>query len=70
MVVLAGRAMHQISINSAAVYYYEKCLNTPPSVPGEMFDLAKDAAFNLHLIYKASGSLELAEHILQTYCIV
>ncbi|XP_067931437.1 general transcription factor 3C polypeptide 3-like isoform X2 [Watersipora subatra] len=65
-----GRAMHQLSINSAAVYYYQRCLQMKPSLPGEEFDLSKDAAFNLSLIYKANGSHELADHMLQTYCII
>lgn len=62
--------MQQISINSSAVYYYQKCLQTPPSIDHPDFDLSRDAAFNLSLIYKASGSHELAEHILQTYCVI
>lgn len=62
--------MQQISINSAAVYYYKKCIDTPPAVEGDNFDLTCEAAFNLSLIYKASGSHELAEHVLQTHCVV
>ena len=62
--------MQQISINSAAVYYYRKCIDTPPVLDGENFDLTREAAFNLSLIYKASGSHELAEHVLQTHCVV
>ena len=65
-----GRAMQQISINSAAVYYYQKCLQTPPPLPGADYDLTRDAAFNLSLIFKASGSHELADHYIQTYCVV
>jgi general transcription factor 3C polypeptide 3 (transcription factor C subunit 4) len=30
----------------------------------------REAAFNLHLIYKKSGATDLARRILKTYCVV
>ena len=62
--------MQQLSLNSAAVFYYQKCLDSPPAIEGEEFDLKMEAAFNLSLIYKSSGSTELAEHVIRKYCII
>lgn len=67
---IVGRAMHQISQLAAAVYYYEKCLETKPSLEGAAFDLSREAAFNLALIYKANGSDNLAEHVLRKYIVI
>jgi general transcription factor 3C polypeptide 3 (transcription factor C subunit 4) len=33
-------------------------------------DVRREAAFNLHLIYKRSGATDLARRILKTYCVV
>ena len=61
-----GRAMHQLGILTAAVHYYKKVLDMKsPIIENENFSCQKEAAFNLSLIYKNSGSYELARMILR-----
>ena len=49
---------------------YKQVLVCPCEVNDPSSDLRKEAAFNLSLIYKASGNTTLARHILSTYCVV
>ncbi|KAK2168890.1 hypothetical protein LSH36_13g03043 [Paralvinella palmiformis] len=70
-----GRAMHQIGLHHTAVYYYERVLSQPPVIDDDdrsskIFDLSREAAFNLSLIYKASGSEDLAHNIIQKYIVI
>ena len=66
-----GRAMHQLGILPAAIHYYEKALACRSSVtkgPNDhIFDLSREIAFNLSLVYRASGSLDLARMYLYKY---
>ncbi|ELU03270.1 hypothetical protein CAPTEDRAFT_162722 [Capitella teleta] len=68
-----GRAMHQLSLLHAATYYYNKALEFPCPVQGkscELFDLTKEIAYNLTLIYRLSGSHDLAAYIMQKYLVI
>lgn len=79
-----ARACHHVGLVSLAASYYEKVLaihekdcpipelsNEKPNeehlTPGYC-DLRREAAFNLHLIYKKSGALDLARQVLKDYC--
>nr|GMC84935.1 general transcription factor 3C polypeptide 3-like isoform X1 [Ipomoea batatas] len=81
-----ARAYQQVGLVSLAASYYEKVLTTTekdcpiPSFPYENqcaqirkpghCDLRREAAYNLHLIYKASGAFDLARQVLQDHCTV
>lgn len=69
-----GRAYHQLGIVHLAVPYYEKVLSLEPPANypnrGRAYDLKPEAAYNLSLIYSASGSTELAAKMLRTYCYI
>ncbi|KMZ69476.1 hypothetical protein ZOSMA_213G00190 [Zostera marina] len=80
-----ARAFQHVGLVTLAVSYYEKVLemevddypipkllvpkSQQPMVPGYC-NLRREAAFNLHLIYMKSGSVDLARHILKTYCTI
>ncbi|XP_061082620.1 general transcription factor 3C polypeptide 3 isoform X3 [Conger conger] len=67
-----GRALHQLGLTHLAIHYYQKALNTPsPSLEGiedDQVDLSREIAYNLSLIYQASGNKEMVRHLLYTYC--
>ncbi|XP_074640926.1 general transcription factor 3C polypeptide 3-like [Tubulanus polymorphus] len=67
-----GRAMHQLSLFHAAVYFYEKGLTLSPCIEGEdgVFDLTKELAFNLCRIYQSSNSDDMARMIMEKYLVV
>ncbi|KAK2171464.1 hypothetical protein NP493_1062g00073 [Ridgeia piscesae] len=68
-----GRAMHQIGLLHAAIDYYQRALALPPAVTSEhqeIFDLRKEIAFNLTLIYQQSNSHQLANLIRQQYLVI
>lgn len=66
-----GRAMHQLGILPAAMHYYKKVLSLPPPIQDdEDFSLVREAAFNLSLIYKTSGSAELARIIIDKHIVI
>ncbi|XP_071954105.1 general transcription factor 3C polypeptide 3-like [Antedon mediterranea] len=66
-----GRAMHHLGLYHLAIHFYEEALKTAPSIEGdETFDLRREAAFNLSLIYRSSGNEDLANHILMTHIVV
>merc|ERR1719209_2890807 len=69
-----GRAMHQLSLLPAALHYYKQGLEAGPSIPAEgaqdghnMFDLSREIAFNMSLIYQASGNHHLARMYTEKY---
>ena len=69
-----GRAMHQLGILTAAIHYYKKVLAMKSAIEGDDgndddFNLEKEAAFNLSLIYKNSGSPQLAQMILRKHIV-
>ena len=72
-----GRAMHQLGLLPAALYYYKKGLEMGPSIEKEsesgqhnMFDLSREIAFNMSLIYSSSGNLQLARYYTEKYITV
>ncbi|CAI9728915.1 general transcription factor 3C polypeptide 3-like [Octopus vulgaris] len=67
-----GRAMHQLGLTYAAVFYYKKAIHCSPPVgnKGGVFDLSREIAHNLSLIYQTSGSNDYARWIIQQYCVV
>lgn len=69
-----GRGFHHLGIFTQAIFHYKKVLeyrelNLPKNKP-EIFDLSREAAFNLHLIFCQSESYDLAKMYLEKYIIV
>ena len=71
-----ARAYHHIGIVNLATEYYEKVLSMSGSrgdgggdEVGSM-NLKREAAYNLSLIYTASGSKELAQIVLRKHCTI
>jgi len=72
-----GRAMHQLSLLPAALFYYKKGLELGPSIKQDeggaghnMFDLSREIAFNMALIYSSSGNMDLARMYTEKYITV
>lgn len=66
-----GRLHHQFGINNIAVWHYEQVLSGDGgSDRPELLDLKRETAFNLHLIYKGSGNMDLARKYLYDYVVV
>lgn len=69
-----GRALHQMGLTHMAIHYYQKALSLPPDklegIDEDQVDLRREIAFNLSLIYQASGNMEMAHLMISTYCIV
>ncbi len=67
-----GRAMHQLGLLPAAIHYYKRGLSLGPAVgeDGGMFDLRREMAFSLSLIYQSSGSHDLARMYVERYIVV
>ena len=81
-----GRAMHQLGILPAALHYYKKALDVGPIIKpdgsaGEtsgdlkdqklnIYDLSRETAHNIALIYQSSGNKELARMYLHKYIVV
>jgi len=67
-----GRAMHQLGLFHAAIHYYKEALEMNPCIDNEnqVFDLKREVAFNLSLIYRNSGSPLMAQMIMQKYLTV
>ncbi|KAM9836216.1 general transcription factor 3C polypeptide 3 [Aulostomus maculatus] len=69
-----GRALHQMSLTHLALHYYQKALTLPPQklegIADDQVDLTREIAFNLSLIYQASGNMEMAHQLINTHCII
>merc|ERR1719391_56347 len=69
-----GRAMHQLSLLPAALFYYKKALALGPSVvednPNSIFDLKCEIAFNMSLIYQNSNNHDLARYYTEKYIVI
>ncbi|KAF4397088.1 hypothetical protein G4B88_008934 [Cannabis sativa] len=79
-----ARAYHHVGLVTLAASYYEKVLamcekdhpmHNRPSESQDTenqrsgyCDLRREAAFNLHLIYKRSGAIDLARQVLKDHC--
>lgn len=72
-----GRAAHQLGLLHIAAAYYERSLQASPSAAqsaaacrgggSERLSLQREAAYNLSLIYRSSGSEDLARQLLRQY---
>lgn len=66
-----GRGMHQLGLSPAAIHFYEKALECKPSVTtgkhARVFDLSREIAYNLSLIYRVSGAEDMARMYLYKY---
>ncbi|MED6292133.1 General transcription factor IIIC, polypeptide 3 [Characodon lateralis] len=69
-----GRALHQMGLTHLAIHYYQKALSLPAwkldGIPDDQVDLRREIAFNLSLLYQASGNMEVARQLIRTYCTV
>ena len=72
-----GRAMHQLGLLPAALFYYKEGLEQGPSIEAQaetaghnMFDLSREIAFNISLIYSTSGNHQLARYYTEKYITV
>ncbi|CAH0380896.1 unnamed protein product [Bemisia tabaci] len=65
-----GRAFHQVSLLHHAAYHYNIALKSKPVIDSEMFDLKREIAYNLHLIYMESGEIDIATSLLEEYVII
>nr|XP_057908168.1 general transcription factor 3C polypeptide 3 [Doryrhamphus excisus] len=69
-----GRALHQLGLTHLAIHYYQKALALPAQklegIADDQVDLRREVAFNLSLIYQASGNIEMAHQLISKHCIV
>lgn len=68
-----GRLYQHVGLLHLAVVYYEKVLGFESEITNkyhEILDLKREAAFNLHLIYKKSENYIAARSILMKYIVV
>ncbi|CAL8307776.1 unnamed protein product [Merluccius merluccius] len=69
-----GRALHQMGLLHLAIHYYHQALSLPPTalegIEEDQVDLKREIAFNLSLIYQASGNTHLARQVLYTHCVI
>lgn len=64
--------MQQIGILFVAMHYYRKALELPCPVHNSetLFDLKREAAHNLALIYENSGNMDVAIELYEKYCVI
>ncbi|XP_075740635.1 general transcription factor 3C polypeptide 3-like [Rhipicephalus microplus] len=67
-----GRALHELGYPHMAVNMYQRALAAPPAVQEmpEVFDLRREIAFNLSLLYQRGGNNELADWCINHYCVI
>uniref|UniRef100_A0A8D3BL31 General transcription factor IIIC, polypeptide 3 n=1 Tax=Scophthalmus maximus TaxID=52904 RepID=A0A8D3BL31_SCOMX len=69
-----GRALHQMGLTHLAIHYYQKALALPAQklegIAEDQVDLSREIAFNLSLIYQASGNMEMTRQLINTHCVV
>ncbi|KAK9498757.1 hypothetical protein O3M35_003321 [Rhynocoris fuscipes] len=69
-----GRGFHHLGLFTPAIFHYRKALeysNLPlAKEKPQIFDLSREAAFNLHLIYCQSESYDLAKMYIDKYIVV
>lgn len=68
-----GRLHHQFGMIHIAIYHYKEVLNYTNAfieAHEEFLNLKREAAYNLHLIYRKAGNLDLARKYLYDYIIV
>jgi len=69
--------MHQLNLLPAALFYYKRALELGPSVlppdcpaDSNIFDLRREIAYNVSLIYQNSGNMELARFYIEKYIVM
>ncbi|XP_037070809.1 general transcription factor 3C polypeptide 3-like [Pollicipes pollicipes] len=65
-----GRGMHELGLLPNAVHYYQRALKLEPQGGDASLDLRREIAFNLALIYRASGNTTLARQLTHRYCVI
>ena len=66
-----ARAYHHLNLVHLAVPRYERVLERASSKASKgTFDMAREAAFNLAMIFTQSGSPDLARHLYRTWLAV
>lgn len=68
-----GRFYHQFGINNMAVFHYKEVLQYDNELirdNADLLDLKRQAAYNLHLIYKTSGNIMLARKCLLDHVVI
>lgn len=68
-----GRFYHQFGINNMAVFHYKEVLQYDSELIRDnvdLLDLKRQAAYNLHLIYKTSGNMLLARKCLLDHVVI
>lgn len=68
-----GRLHHQFGMCHIAIHHYKQVLNYSNELiemHPKHLDLRREAAYNLHLIYKKSGNRELARKVLYDHIVV
>ncbi|VEU22806.1 DEKNAAC103869 [Brettanomyces naardenensis] len=63
-----GRAFHQLGLDNIAIGFYEKVLGM--EVEDENYDLKRETAYNLCIIYNIHQNFRLAEEIMDKYLVV
>ncbi len=62
-----ARAYHQLGLVHLALPYYQKVLNTVTPADASAEGLPREAAYNVSLIYRASGNSALAASVMRQY---
>ncbi|XP_055387637.1 general transcription factor 3C polypeptide 3 [Condylostylus longicornis] len=68
-----GRLHHQAGVIYLALHYYQLALEVKDPFVEEhsnILGLEQEIAFNIHLIYKAQGNIDMARKYLYKYCVV
>jgi general transcription factor 3C polypeptide 3 (transcription factor C subunit 4) len=69
-----GRGFHHLGLYTPAIFHYKQVLafntNDLAKEKPHIFDLSREAAYNLHLIYCHSESYEVAKMYLEKYIII
>lgn len=59
--------------NGFSSFSFHRSLTTrlsPQGMPDDQVDLQREIAFNLSLIYQASGNMGMARQLINTHCVV
>lgn len=71
--------LQEASIMQPYEIFSSSCLSLSPcfhhssslqGIPDDQVDLRREIAFNLSLIYQASGNVEMARQLINTHCVV
>ena len=62
-----GRAAHQLGLLHVAVPLYERALAAKAPHDSSIANLQREAAHNLVLIYRSTGAVIMARHVMQEH---